>query len=529
MNINRLVWIIMHVAANIKNYKFSVIYLLLMLIVSCRRSTEIGAPVVNSSNAVLPAPTKQLSIVPVKIDTLVNHPVLERGVIGEWDSTDVLNPSVIKFKDKYFNYYSGFDGKLWRTGVAVSNDGISWQKFVGNPVLAPSISDWDTGYIAGNGTAIYFAQRIYYFYQGINDRGIANIGLAVSDDGFHFKKHPNPILATGPAGAWDSDSVGDPFVIEKGEALYLYYLGQDSVGVQRLGIAKSVDGLHWTRLSNNPVLDIGAGGSFDENGLGEPSIAYQPPYFYMFYTGRASDEIRNIGYAISTDGIHWKKISTTGLISNKLRSEWFSKVICDTTLIAVGGGKWAVWFGGGNLPVPAENLNGQIGMLILDLGQQRDMTSFDANSDWSRSLVKSTDVLLGSFEIEGDLGKRSTWLGPKAHLTLATTDHAGNSMAGKPIIVEGWAPAQFISSKTGQYEPLTISISINGKIAAKRTFVSDDMFRIEILWPEIAQLLDHTGFVEMDMSADRAIVPAQFGVSKDSRNLSFKVTRIYFH
>ena len=37
-------------------------------------------------------------------------PVLARGGNGDWDSTDVLNPSVIRWKNGYLNLYSGFDG-----------------------------------------------------------------------------------------------------------------------------------------------------------------------------------------------------------------------------------------------------------------------------------------------------------------------------------------------------------------------------------------------------------------------------------
>ena len=53
-------------------------------------------------------------------------PVLERG---DWDSHDVLNPSVVAFNG-LLNFYSGFDGRSWRTGAAASSDGLHWQKLV---------------------------------------------------------------------------------------------------------------------------------------------------------------------------------------------------------------------------------------------------------------------------------------------------------------------------------------------------------------------------------------------------------------
>ncbi len=36
------------------------------------------------------------------------EPVLTRGAAGDWDSVDVLNPSVIRQGEAYYNLYSGF-------------------------------------------------------------------------------------------------------------------------------------------------------------------------------------------------------------------------------------------------------------------------------------------------------------------------------------------------------------------------------------------------------------------------------------
>ncbi len=47
-------------------------------------------------------------------------PILSTGGLGEWDAFDVLNPSVVKHGNLYYNFYSGFDGKTWRTGLATS-------------------------------------------------------------------------------------------------------------------------------------------------------------------------------------------------------------------------------------------------------------------------------------------------------------------------------------------------------------------------------------------------------------------------
>jgi len=38
---------------------------------------------------------------------------------GSWDSRDVLNPSVAKFRGTYYNLYSAFDGSTWQFPVVL--------------------------------------------------------------------------------------------------------------------------------------------------------------------------------------------------------------------------------------------------------------------------------------------------------------------------------------------------------------------------------------------------------------------------
>src|SRR5260370_40442079 len=79
------------------------------------------------------------------------EPVLTRGGPGEWDAGDVLNPSVIRQGDAYYNFYSGFDGKTWHTGLAVSADGVDWHKE--GQILSPHPGAWESDPMAANGSA----------------------------------------------------------------------------------------------------------------------------------------------------------------------------------------------------------------------------------------------------------------------------------------------------------------------------------------------------------------------------------------
>lgn len=270
------------------------------------------------------------------------EPVLSRG---DWDSGDVLNPSVVKFHGEYWNLYSGYDGTTWSTGLATSADGIHWTKK--GRILSPD---------AGNGSALVVGDRIFYWYQTGSP---VEIALATSDD---WKK-TQVALKTGPRGSWDERGVADPYVIERGGEFYLYYLGMDRARRQRLGVARSRDGVVWEKLISNPILELGEAGAFDEMGLGEPAVWTSGGSYWMLYTGRARDERRRIGLAKSADGVHWSREPL--VIEGS--EPWDKEVVCDPS-VEVSPAGVRVWFGGGDVPRPDQGLHGQIGVGMLTTG-----------------------------------------------------------------------------------------------------------------------------------------------------------------
>jgi len=273
-------------------------------------------------------------------------PVLPRGAFR-----DVLNPSVVRFPGGYLNLYSAFDGRAWHTRLADSPDGVAWHDR--GAAISPNAQTWEGNYIAANGSLLLDGGQFWYWYQA-GPRGAPRIGLARSRDARAWRKEPAPVLAPGPWGSWDECGVADPYAIRLGAYFYLYYLGQDRARPtrQRIGVARSADGVHWEKLRSNPVLELDG-----ERGLGEPAVWNSHGFYWMLYTARDFDENRRLAVARSTDGVHWRKLPQTFAGS----SAWNSKVLCDATVL-VEGDEIRVWFGGGDAASPDENLDGQIGM-----------------------------------------------------------------------------------------------------------------------------------------------------------------------
>lgn len=282
-------------------------------------------------------------------------PVLEPGIAGEFDSVDVLNPAVVRGPDgKYWNFYSGFDGKSWHTGLAVSAEwGGPWTK-MGRVLPAE-----EGGYIAANGSAMFDKSEFLYWYQA--GRVVPQIGLARSRDGKAFRKDSGPVLKAGPYRSWDERGVADPYVLRVGEFYYLYYTGLDRAQRQQLGMARSRDGVHWEKNAANPILELGSD-ALGEGGLGEPAVFAAGGVYWMLYTGRAWDEQRRIGLARSEDGVGWTRVPGWVFAG---REAWDSKVVCDPAVEVMPDGLVRLWFGGGDVASPDERLHGRIGVATL--------------------------------------------------------------------------------------------------------------------------------------------------------------------
>jgi hypothetical protein len=269
--------------------------------------------------------------------------------------TDALNPSVtISSRASApvpVNLYSVFDGRTWHTAEAVGDQKLGI-------ILSPDPKTWEGSYIAANGSALFVQNGLviwYWFVAGPKER--PRIGFARQTGERSWQKHPEPVLDYGPSGSFDERAVADPYVIRIEPYFYMYYLGQDRAARQRIGLARSTDGIHWEKLRANPVLDVDLD---HEAGLGEPAVWQSHGFYWMLFTVRNFDETRFLGLARSTDGVHWTRMP----VRYSGTERWNSKVLCDPSVV-VDGDRILVWFGGGDVASPDENLHGQIGFATL--------------------------------------------------------------------------------------------------------------------------------------------------------------------
>ena len=232
-------------------------------------------------------------------------PILDIGSPGTFDSVLVCIPSVLKEDDHYKMWYTAHGGVEFRVGLAISKDGVNFTKYEKNPVLDVTSDNWDC-------KGVQFAQVIKendiykMWYAGYNEKRIQRIGFAISNDGMAWTKEPAPVLDIGQEDRFDQNLLLKPSVIRDGNGYRMVYAALSSNRVMSLGLATSGDGKEWEKYSGNPIIEPEPG-KWDCNHIEDPHLIKLDKY-YLTYAGKDDKGHYRIGLAVSTDGMHYKKV-----------------------------------------------------------------------------------------------------------------------------------------------------------------------------------------------------------------------------
>src|SRR5579864_9493723 len=125
----------------------------------------------------------------------------------------------------------------------------------------------------------------------------------------------NPVLT--PQGeTWESAGTFNPAVVARGDKIVMLYRAQDHQGTSRLGYAESSDGMHFTRRSE-PVLSPSEAYEKD-GGVEDPRLVQFGDTYYLTYTGYNKKDAQ-LCLATSHDLIHWDR---KGVILPAYKGKW---------------------------------------------------------------------------------------------------------------------------------------------------------------------------------------------------------------
>jgi predicted GH43/DUF377 family glycosyl hydrolase len=246
------------------------------------------------------------------------NPVLEPGPPGSWDGLSRVPGTVLFDGAIYHMWFAGRDqssGTI-QIGHATSPDGLSpWTMDPANPVLTPGApGGWDELLFSPAPAVIDDGVQYHMWYAGRTPGGIVQGGYATSFDGSVWIKHvDNPVLPVGPPGSWDDHNVRPDTVVSEGETLKMWYSGGDGSTVA-IGYAESTDGVHWNKHPS-PVL-VGSDPPAWDEGVANPTVVFDGSVYHMLYVGSPYSVLDlRVGYAFSTDGIQWNPHRDNPVIS----------------------------------------------------------------------------------------------------------------------------------------------------------------------------------------------------------------------
>lgn len=236
------------------------------------------------------------------------------------------DPTVIKFDGRYLMYFSLPPNQHekkpygWIIGIAESMDLVNWKTIAELPPMqdcdakglcAPCARVWD--------------DKVHLFYQTYGNGKNDAICYASSKDGITFTPHPeNPIFR--PQGEYTSGRAidADAFIFK--DKLFLYAATRDAdMKIQKLVVAtadpKSDLGPKcWTMPVNDSIFWPEL--SWETACIEASTVCQRGDSLIMFYAGGYNNDPQQIGVARSEDGVNWTRLWSVPFIPNGPKGSW---------------------------------------------------------------------------------------------------------------------------------------------------------------------------------------------------------------
>jgi predicted GH43/DUF377 family glycosyl hydrolase len=228
------------------------------------------------------------------------NPVLTQG--SNFDDRYMWGGTVIRDGNLYRLYFGGYSSltQKWSVGMATSTDRIHWSKLASPVLTGGGTGSWDVNGVSQPCVVKESEGQYKMWYGGSTNQSTTAIGFATSTDGVVWEKYSgNPILVPSSNLPWESYLLSDPRVVKVGSTYHMFYFGANNSSLYQIGYASSENGTQWERYSGNPVIRVGESGSWDDYTLSAHWVMWKDSSFMVWYAGRTSEGIFQLGYATS--------------------------------------------------------------------------------------------------------------------------------------------------------------------------------------------------------------------------------------
>ena len=214
----------------------------------------------------------------------VNEETILKGISDSWERI-VNRGCLLKHGDKWHLWYTGQNNGKSCIGYAESFDGRNFTRISTQPVLQAEMSF--EGISVMNPCVKWNEKRKLYqmWYAAGEDYEPDVICYAESTDGITWAKHNSPVLLPYKKHKWERFKVGGCDIYEKDGIYIMYYIGYQNIDVARICYAISEDGISWKRPDRNLLLSPSEG-SWDADACYKPTVVLKDSTLMLWYNGR---------------------------------------------------------------------------------------------------------------------------------------------------------------------------------------------------------------------------------------------------
>ena len=320
-----------------------------------------------------------------------NNPVFDGG--QSWDNLAVISPVVHYDGDSYKMWFAGRNvGNPIQIGYATSPDGVIWTENE-NPVLTVGpTGSFDSANLQKL-TVLKEDTGYKMWYTASDASGVQRLGLATSLDGINWSKYDqNPVLVSGGTGSWNEALVKGPSVLKIDGIYFMWFIGQSAEHEPGIGLAYSSDGIIWEEDANNPVMQRVPGNAWESQYSTGPHVSQREDgSFLMVYMGYDGTH-RRIGMAHSQNGIDWNRNTHNPIVAIGEAGSWNADVSSDPFALILEPGHYAFWYTGNSNY--ATSTSWFIGQGDLNFESEGDI-NYDYQLDVS-DIIQLVNIILGT-------------------------------------------------------------------------------------------------------------------------------------
>ena len=276
-------------------------------------------------------------------------PVVALGEAGAFDDRHVFAPSVFFDANRFFLLYPGSRGevaeRVFRLGLATGDDGVHLDKSASNPVFE-----------FGDGRRSVVTPAILRDTSGrpLRENGKLRMWFTAVDfhDGLHTLHETSGVDASqwSPPSEAQLEHAYAPTIIREAGLYHLWYtdVGREPWSFRH---AVSRDGKTWD-VTPKPVLTVDQ--DWEHRRLFYPTVVKAAGLYLMWYasywTEQPGADTTAVGFAVSTDGVRWRKSPHNPVLRPDPSLPWESHYNSSQSVIRLPDGTWRMWYASRKAP-----------------------------------------------------------------------------------------------------------------------------------------------------------------------------------